>query len=46
MYLGIVSLPLIGFFIVGLGGRYYGRLASAFIATILIFFSFLISLFI
>jgi NADH:ubiquinone oxidoreductase subunit 5 (subunit L)/multisubunit Na+/H+ antiporter MnhA subunit len=46
MYLGIISLPLISFFIVGLGGRYYGRIASAWIATILIFISFLISLFI
>jgi NADH:ubiquinone oxidoreductase subunit 5 (subunit L)/multisubunit Na+/H+ antiporter MnhA subunit len=46
MYLGIISLPLIGFFLVGLGGRYYGRVVSAFLTTILIFISFLISLFI
>jgi len=40
MYLSSISLPLISFIIVGLGGRFYGRIVSAYLATFLIFLSF------
>ncbi len=40
MYLSSISLSLISFIIVGLGGRFYGRVVSAYLSTFLIFTSF------
>lgn len=41
MYLLIVSLPLVGFLLVGCFGRYFGTRGSGFLTTGCVFFSFL-----
>jgi hypothetical protein len=46
MYLSCISLSLISFLITGLGGRFYGRVVSAYLSTLLIFLSFCCSGFI
>lgn len=46
MYLLVLFFPLIGFLLVGLLGRYLGKLGSSFIAIFCLFLSFLTSLFI
>ena len=45
MYLLILILPLIGFFFSGCFGYYFGRLGSAFLSTLGLFFSLLLALF-
>ena len=46
MYLLIIFFPLMGAFLTGFFGRFFGRIGSIFITTICLFISFLLSLFI
>jgi len=45
MFLLIVSLPFVGFIYSGLLGRVFGRKLSGFFSTLLVFLSFLLSIF-
>jgi len=43
MYLLILIFPLIGFILSGLVGRYFGRLGSAYLSTLSLFLTLLLS---
>jgi len=45
MFLLIVTLPFLGFIYSGLLGKVFGREASGFFSTLLVFLSFLLSIF-
>jgi len=45
MYLMIVILPFLGFIYSGFFGKVFGRAASGFFSTLLVFLSFLLSVF-
>jgi len=45
MYILIVLLPVIGSFVAGLGGRWIGRLGSAYLSTFILFLTWLLAVF-